>query len=201
MKNMDISNNVFKKIFVVVHLFAAIIIAYACLVLTEVSSPFIESFAVDSEGKVYIASENSIAIHSGQTEIGRIDINAKRPWRFTINEKDEIICCTSSTVWKVDLSGNELEKYQDHSAQLYSKLQFSSRDEDMYGNTYRRVSYLGRTRIIKNETEVVYQISLLSLFTKILLYFGLIGFPVGVIIIVKGVLEELSKNRKSVYNA
>jgi len=194
MDSGEISWRLIRNILLVLCFGLVIGITYLCLVLSEAATPFIRSFAVDSEGKVYISEKDSIAIYYDKTEIGRIDVDARRPWYFTVTEEDEIWCCTASTLWRLDRDGNELERKQERGAQTYSKLQFSFRDEDQQGNTYKRVSYLGRTKIVKNGTETVYQISVLSLFTKILLYVGVIGFPIGVISIVK---EATCRNRKN----
>lgn len=192
MDSYKMSDRLIWKMLFVVCFYSVLGIIYVCLVCTKIANPFIKSFAVDSEGMVYIAEMDSIAVYDEKTKVGQIDINVNRPWYFTITEDDEILYCTSSTVWRIDLEGNELEKKQDNSAQTYSKLQFSSKDEDKHGNTYKRVSYLGRTKIVKNQTEVLYQISVLSYFAKILLYIGLISFPILVGSIIK---EEISTNQ------
>ena len=194
MEDYEFLNRWIRNVSIILLLVLVPMIVYVTLVLTGVAVPFIDIFAVDSEGNLYIAEYDTISVYDDQSKLEEININRKRPWRFTITENDEIWCCTASAAWRVDLEGTELERRNDPSAQMYSRLQLTFRDEDGYGNIYSRVSYLGRTKIVKNNTEVVYQISLLSYFVKLLLYFAVASFIIGLSVIVKeSVLHSRTK--------
>jgi len=45
---------------------------------------------------------------------------------------------------------------------------FGSSFQTQNGNTYKRVCYLGRTKILKNDHDVVYRIDLMSFVVKML---------------------------------
>lgn len=142
------------------------------LIVTGVATPFISGFAVDSNDRIYIGNQNQICVYEGDALIQKISPQTSRSYAFTIVD-DHILLSTSITVYTMDLDGNIIDTQEDPGAHTYNQIQYSKRQFISNNNdTYKLKGQIGWTRIVKNGTETVYQISFLSFLVKILFFGG-----------------------------
>jgi hypothetical protein len=92
----------------------------------------------------------------------------------------------------MDLNGEILETKEDPGADMYNQISYRKRKfVSSNGDVYRLSQMLGRIKIIKNNSEVVYQIDGASLVAKIVL--GMCFLVMFVFLF--GMLSEQSRNR------
>lgn len=142
-----------------------------CLIMifTGLASPFINSFAFDEEGKLYVGEGRTIRVFQDGIQVDVLDMTSDS-YVFTINSDNELIVAYPSTVFCMDLAGNVLGEQEDPFAEMYQKI---NRDGGLVttnaGDEYRKISEFGWSRIIKNGTEEVYRLSILSFIVKLLI--------------------------------
>lgn len=66
-------------------------------------------FALDSQNLLYVGRDNVIEVYKGNEKVFDINPKTSRAYAFTIND-DIIVLSTSEFVYKIDLSGNVIEK-------------------------------------------------------------------------------------------
>lgn len=168
---------------------AFIIVLCITLMLFGMVRFSVDCFAVDSSGQLYIGQEGHIYVYEDSkllrtisefVGLGSISVKGAV---FTIEADDTLTMATGGHVISMDLEGKVLEIQKDTAkASIRSELESSKyRFRSSNGDVYRLEGILGRTRIIKNDAEVVYQISPLSLVTKIALYIAVASFAASLI--------------------
>lgn len=117
------------------------------------------SFAVDSQGLLYVAFDEDILVYrEGQllyeyTEFpGMADVNTQDSV-FTISEQDELILLAGSQSYTLDLQGNVLAVEPITSSPIGPEYTFTAAN----GDVYTRENILGRSTLVKNGTETVFQ--------------------------------------------
>ena len=153
---------------------AAFIVPWACvlficvmLVICNAVTLSIESFAVDSQNRIYIGRPEEIHVYEGDRLVKRISAQTSRGYQFTVLKSDAILLSTSSNVYTMDLDGNVLSVREDVGTKTYNKLQYARKNFTSHkGDQYQIRDALGRAKIVKNGTETVYQISVLSVIVK-----------------------------------
>ena len=154
-------------IFAMPHAF--VVISFLIMLFTGAVSPSISSFAVDSLDNLYVGANREIQIFRDGVMIDSISHKASLNYAFTITEDNTILFATPSRTYQMDLTGEILETKEDLSASTYARLERNKRTFiSQSGDSYRMIGILGRTRIVKNDEEVVYAISWLSYIMKIL---------------------------------
>ena len=166
-------------------------IAIACDIVTT----NISSFAVDSTGKLYIQHEDdraNILVYENGVHIYTIDLRKSlseatdkvglRGAFFTI-QKDTILVDTSVHICTLDLQGNLIDCSRDRTI-IQGGLNREKRFLASNGDIYQKKYILGRTAIIKNDVDIVYQISILSMFVK---WIHIISAPVLVFIVITAI--------------
>lgn len=147
------------------------IIMIFCLIMIflGLASPFINGFALDNEGKLYVGEGRMIRIYQTGIQIDALDMTTDT-YVFTINSANELVVAYPSTVYRMDLAGNVLEKRDDPVSETYQQIRKDSKSvTTVSGDEYRKISEFGWSRIIKNGTEEVYRLSVLSFIVKLLL--------------------------------
>ena len=140
------------------------------LVFTGTATPFIYSFAVDLYDRIYIGTKNEICVYEDGVPIKSIEPRTSRDYRFTINDNGNILLSTATYVHIMDLEGNVLSTHEDLGADMFNQIEYTKKKYiSANGDVYKMVGEFGLTRIIKNDIEVVYQISNLSFAVKILI--------------------------------
>ncbi len=151
------------------------------LILTGTVTPFISSFAVDSNDRLYIGIQNEIRVYEEDILINTINPKTSRAYVFTIDKHNNILLSTSTKKYLMDLDGNVLDVQEDQGANMYNQIQYNRKKfVSVKGDVYKLTSAIGWTRIIKNGEDIVYQISLLSFAVKVLIaviVIFLISFP------------------------
>ena len=165
-------------------LFFCIIVTCLTLILSGAVNLSIHSFAVDTNHRLYVGTENKILVYQNGELVNTINPQTSKGYMFTICEDETIMLATTAKVYIMDLKGDIVREYED-SANMYNKLK-SKRNSftASNGDEYRKVGVLGRTRIIKNNQNTVYRISLLSVIVKFFIIFAAISilvFPVCLI--------------------
>ena len=164
---------------------AAILFCVFCIAAGAVSLG-IPCFSVDANGLLYVGKTNQIDVYCGENIVRRINPLTSRSYIFTILEDDTILLSTSSTVYSMDLYGNVLDTWEDKGADVYNQIQYKKfRYVSAAGDKYERKGMLGWTRIVKNETEVVYRITFVSFAVKLLLYIAIATLIFSVISVLR----------------
>lgn len=156
-----------------------VVITCIFMIISGTVTLSISSFAVDSRDRLYIGTENKINIYQDGEIIHTIESPTSRSYVFTI-EKDEIVLATPSTVYRMNLEGDIAGEQEDPSAGEYNRLQWKKAFVSRSGDSYKKVGFL-LTRIIKNDNQVVYQVSTLSVVVKLILaicFIALFSTPV-----------------------
>ncbi|MBR6825249.1 MAG: hypothetical protein IKM59_01745 [Oscillospiraceae bacterium] len=156
-----------------------VVITCIFMIISGTVTLSISGFAVDSRDRLYIGTEKEINIYQNGEIIHTIEPPTSRSYVFTI-EKDEIILATPSTVYRMNLEGDIAGEQEDPSAGEYNRLQWKKAFVSRSGDSYKKVGFL-LTRIIKNDHQVVYQVSTLSVVVKLILaicFIALFSTPV-----------------------
>ena len=147
----------------------------------------ISSFAVDPFDRVYVGTNNDIEVYQNGTLINTISPQTSRSYVFTITEDGNILLSTASKVYIMDLEGNIIDTQDDPGADTYNRISYrAGKFVSANGDTYKLRDPLGYTKIVKNSSETVYQISNLSVWVKILMFVCVISWmilPVGMVYI------------------
>ena len=130
----------------------------------------INGFGVDSQGYLYVAEGTEICVYQNDVHVRTISLGSDT-YAFAMGSDDVLLVAYPSAVDRMDKSGKVFESWEDPSSVTYQQIKNSSKTMvTSDGDEYRKVSELGWTRIVKNGTEVVYKISVLSFVVKLLLY-------------------------------
>lgn len=171
-------------------------ICMGCL-LTKSVELSVDCFAVDSAGQLYVGSNGEIRVYENQqfkyviSEYKGIGDVSVKGAIFTITSDDMITMATGEYVITMDLMGNVQEIQKDDTASVRGRLEGKkNRFVSQSGDVYTIRNQLGRTRIQKNGGELVYQISVFSLWVKVLLTVSVLGFAVTVPVIIIHALRE-----------
>lgn len=176
-----------KKFIILCNILFVISAVLLILLFSGIASPFIRCFAVDDQNNIYIGMRNKICVYDENNQIRTLSPQTSRAYMFTIKEDNTILLSTADTVYSMDLKGNILNSWEDAGADTYNQIQYRKNHfTSQKGDTYKIVSSFGWTRIVKNGTTVVYQISSISFIIKIMLYISFCGsFALPIIYISK----------------
>ena len=148
---------------------ACIILFFLIVFFSNLATPFIPGFAADSKGRLYIGENARIAIYLDGQLVDSIEPRS-RTYTFTVDTDDHILVAYPSSFDLMDAQGNVLSSTEDAHSTMYSQLQSTSRTfSSINGDRYKKVGALGWTRIVKNDSEVVYRISAFSFIMKCLI--------------------------------
>ncbi len=148
----------------------SVVLTCLFLLISGTANPSISSFAVDSHDRLYVGKQSKIDVYKNGLYQYSINPRTSRAYVFTINENDNIILSTASKIYVLSLEGDEISSSEDPGANMYNQIQYQkSKFISQNADVYKLVGVLGWTRIIKNETTVVYQIDILSFTVKVLL--------------------------------
>lgn len=149
---------------------ASVLFFCLIMILSNLATPFINGFAVDSAGQVYVGEMNTIRVMQDRKTLDSIWMGSFT-YTFTIDSNDHILVAYPTCYDLMDREGNILETTDDPHAIVYSQLQRNnSRFLSENGDQYKKTEIFGWIRIVKNDSEVVYSISLFSYIVKSLMY-------------------------------
>lgn len=155
-------------LFILPHAF----IMWFCLIMIflGVAAPFINGFALDDEGKLFVGEGKIIRIYQNELLVREIEMKSSA-YALEINSADELIVASPSTIYRMTLEGQIIEKQDDPHSETYQKIRNNRKTlTPASGDKYQMISEFGWTRIVKNGTEEVYRISTLSFVVKVLLF-------------------------------
>ena len=159
-------------------------ITLTCLILifSGAISFSVSGFAVDGADRLYIGTQKEIQILEDGKLINSISVPTSRTYVFTIQNGNELILSTSTEVYIMDLDGNILETREDLGADTYNQISYRKRRfVSENGDLYTLSGILGRTKIVRNKQDIVYQIDGFSFFIKILFvicFVSIAAFPI-----------------------
>ena len=162
-------NRMMKLLLIFCIILCSIVFPCLYLIISGSANLFVDSFAVDSYDKLYIGKAGKIDVYDNGSFQYSIDICAAENYAFTITDDNHIILATLHSVYTLTLQGDEIAVSDDPYSDMYDKLKSTNHIfQTQNGNTYKRVCYLGRSKIIKNDHDVVYRIDLMSFVVKML---------------------------------
>ena len=163
------------------------------LYISGIAQPFIPRFALDSSERLYIGYNQMIAVYDDGQKIASISPQTSRGYSFTINPDDTIFICTGDRSYLTDLDGNILETYEDINLTTNWELQYKGKSfTNSNGDIFKVRSSLGYTKIVKNGTEVIFRISLLSFIVKLLIYIAVLVLIFVLIVVVSDRVRMLT---------
>lgn len=185
-----------KAYFLIVMPWVAILFVCVFLIITNTVTLSIASYAVDHDDNLYVGTTGKIDVYEGDKQIAQLSALTSKSYVFTI-KNGTIQLADSVNVYTMDLSGNVIDERKDPGSETFYQIQRNSKSfVSSNGDRYCIQNRLGRTRIVKNDSETVYQISVLSVVVKILL--ALCGFALVVSLIwVVSVDMKLKHNNRT----
>ena len=165
---------------------------FMVLLLSGSITMSLSGFAVDKDDNVYIGTERAINVYRDGTLLREINPRTSRAYQFTINADNQILLATSTNVYLMDILGTVVEEPNISALDTYSSLSWKKSFVSASGDIYQLKHPLGWTRIVKNGTETVYKVSLLSYVMKILL---IVMVPVFCISVIRLVASEIAIRR------
>lgn len=139
------------------------------LIMAGVVDLSVKCYSIDSEGNLYIGIHKEIDVYSNGELIRSFSPKTSRDYVFTIRD-DEILLSTPTYLFRMDLYGNVIESGEDKSGGTFFLLQANKYKIVLNQDHYELKGILGWTKIVKNDTQVVYRISGLSFTVKMVLY-------------------------------
>jgi len=156
------------------------------MLISGIAQPFIPRFALDSSERLYIGYNQEIAVFDGNQKIDSISPQTSRGYGFTINPDDTIFICTGDRSYLTDLNGNILEVFDDINLTTnYEILHKGKSFTNIDGDEFKIKSPLGYTRIVKNDSDIIFRISPFSFVVKLLLYVAVLVLIFVLIVAIK----------------
>jgi len=156
------------------------VIMFVCMimVMSGAVSLTMNGFAVDTNGQLYIGQANEIMVLKDGECVKTLSPKTSRGYAFTIENGEQIVLSTSTTVFIMDLDGAVISQYPDEGTQVFNRLKNPKTFVDIHGTEYTRKNVWGRPYIYKDGIEV-YSMPLRD-------------YAVGVTMVVVGLLAALS---------
>ena len=159
MKNI----NGMKRLFIFMFCYVSVIIPCFLLILSGSVTLWINGFAVDKNGRLYIGNAKEIHVFEDGKQIKKLNPRTSRSYVFTITDDNTILLSTSSKVYSMDLEGNILHQKTDPGADTYNQLSYSKNNFiTSTGDTYKLRNIIGWWVIVKNDSQIVWNMGLLS---------------------------------------
>jgi len=139
-----------------------------------------DGFAVDQYDRLYVSVPEKICVYENCKQLYSIPVPTSKPISFAPLDDGNVLVETSTAQYVIDHQGNILSTQEDPKEYVdvkKSTLKFTSQK----GDVYRLSHILGKTRIMKNRTEKVYEISDFSFAIKMI-------FPVVISIPFAGII-------------
>lgn len=180
------SNTNVVKVFFATAVVGLIGLICILLIICGAATPFVQCFSVDQQERIYVGLNGKIEVYEHGKCIESFSPQTSRAYVFTILEDDSILLSTPSMVYSMDLHGNVLDSWKEDGTDTFNQLQYKrNRFTSLDGSQFRLKGNLGWTRIIKNNTDVVYRIPVFSFAVKLILYLWAISLIALVVYVLK----------------
>ena len=147
--------------------FFLVLIVCMSLLISGAATLSISGFAVDDYERIYVGTANAISVYEGGKLAYEIDPQTSRTYRFTIDDNGNLLLSTSTKIYIMDLQGNIIETKEDPGADTYNQISYrKNKFVSQKGDEYRLINF-GRTKIVKNGTQTVYQIDDISFSVRV----------------------------------
>lgn len=161
---------------------ASVFFLCVMLVICNAVTLSIECFGVDSQNRVYVSHPSEIRVYEDGIPVNQIPAQTSRGYMFSVLPNDTILLSTATKVYTMDLSGNILNQQEDIGTHTYNEIQRNRKEvTSSQGDYYRIRNSIGRTKIVKNGIETVYQISILSVIVKSLMVLCIVLFVLFIV--------------------
>lgn len=161
-----------------------------------------EGFALDSNENLYLGEYSKINVYKEGSLLYSVDAHTSRAYAFTIQrayaftiQNDEILISTAETVYITDLSGNVINSYKDTDTSLFNELKSNKDSFSLNGSTYKMQKNFGRSRIVKDDGKVIYQMPILDYIVKIGILISMLWLVVLAIYLVISFRKKVKHNK------
>lgn len=168
LKTVKIMKKAIKILIAYVSVVAPVFIICLSLIFTGNVSINICGFAVDTYENLYIGTDSGIEKYQNGALVKMIDPKTSRGYAFTVQADNTILLSTASKVYTMDLDGNVIDECEDIDTKTFNELRreknkFTAADASVYSmkNT------LGRTKIVSDGGEIIYQLPTTDYIVKI----------------------------------
>lgn len=145
------------------------IIEFFALTLGAVTTS-VHSFAVDSQGRVYVAANNGFYLYKDGKLLDTYDIGIwDKGYVVEISDQKTLIVVSGTgDEYESDSDGNLIKTKTGHNRKVYNAIHDKCLEGlEKNGNTYKLTSSWGRTQIVRDGTVVEYELDSLSYAFKI----------------------------------
>ena len=138
-------------------------------------------YGVDSAGNLYVGRDHKINVYDNGELVNTIQRFTDRSYAFTIMENDTILLSTSTTIYRMDLSGTTiLEEYPDSNSEMfYELLRQKYAPKNTAADKYTAARIWGKLTI-KQNGEIIYQTPYWEHFVIILFLMSIPCFMVSI---------------------
>ena len=138
----------------------------------------IDSFAVDENDRVYVGMSDKIYLFENNKQIAVFDSPYSATSSYLKVTADSLILVSGVQIHTMDLDGNVQSVEDDYELanNIKSEVGRASRYFSATGDKYQKKGRLGRLKIVKNNSETVYQISTLSVVVRYAITITYVGF-------------------------
>lgn len=170
-----------------------LLIQFVCVILliSGAVNLSISGFVVDNSDRIYVGTAKAISVYENGELVREINPKTSQTYRFTMDDNGNLFLSTSSEIYIMDLEGNILETREDPGADAYNQISYrKNKFISQKGDEYRLINF-GRSKIVKNGTQTVYQIDVFSYLVKI----AIVTCAIGLIVFV--LWGAINKNKHS----
>lgn len=153
-----------------------------------------EGFALDSNENLYLGEYGKINVYKEGSLLYSVDAHTSRAYAFTI-QNDEILISTAETVYITDLNGNVISSYEDEDTSLFNKLKKDKKLFLIEWKYLQNTKNFGRSRIVKDDGKVIYQMPLLDYIVKIGILISMLWLAVLAIYLVISFRKKAEHNK------
>lgn len=145
------------------------------LLATNLAALSLNSFDVDSEGRLYVGRLHKVEVYQNQKMIQEIKIPRYRNWELCLQDDDTLLITDGKSIHFIEEDGKATYQQEDTAGNLYRQLRQQRKVIGNDGKEYVIRYQLLRTMIFDEVGECIYQIPLIDVFVKIALALATIG--------------------------
>jgi len=167
---------------------AVVSITGICLLFMLANIVYLDwhGFGADHLGQVYIGKPGRIEVYNHNSLVSIIPIQPYRTYAFTTRDGESFQLSTASTIYTLDIYGNELESEDDKGCDTYEALRENKQVILPNGQKVIKEAPFLHTRIVNENGDILYQMPLLDYIIQLILVICLapsfITLPVGLVL-------------------
>ena len=159
-----------KQLIIYVSIIFPVMVACMIMMISGDVTVSYSGFGMDSSGVLYVGKDGVIEKYHNGSLIGEFSSRTSRGYAFAVQSDDTVLLSTSSTVYSLDLHGNEIEKQEDVLSKIFYQLDITKKSfKSADGKLYNVISPFGRTRIVCETGEEIFTMPLKDYIVKVIL--------------------------------